>query len=332
MMLGSMEIAKELKADLPPTLWGKILGATPIVMTVIATVLAGLASSEMTRAQYDRSLAAELQSKASDQWNLFQAKKLESVVQGDVLDLMESAQNLQPVDAAALDRAAGSGSELARLRALRSDPAAPQTLDLFQQGVLPAPAPGGAFPARIAAAVAAVQGGRDEAEVDRLLADISSADIAEAMRAANARSQAFDAVLAPVNQAIAGAEAPVKDLLRRLRADPGADTGLVQRTAALSGDFAAQRLRYTSLRYLAEARLNQDIANLFELQLRKANIGADRHHARSQYFFLGMLAAQMAVVVATFSLAARKRNVLWGIAASAGLGAAIFAGYIYLFT
>ena len=34
------------------------------------TLLAGLASSEMTRAQYDRSFAAELQSKAGDQWNL----------------------------------------------------------------------------------------------------------------------------------------------------------------------------------------------------------------------------------------------------------------------
>jgi Domain of unknown function (DUF4337) len=331
-----MEIAKELKADLPATTWGKILGATPIVMTVIATVLAGLASSEMTRAQYDRSLAAELQSKASDQWNLFQAKKLESVVQNDVLDLMESTQNLQPVDAAALDRAAndgtGSAPELARLREILADPAARQALDLFQRGVLPAKAQGGGYPPKIAAVVAAVQGGREEAEIDGLLADIPSPDIAEAMRAANARSQALDAVLAPVNQTISGAEGPVKGLLRRLRADSAAETGLVQRTAALSRDFAAQRLRYTGLRYLAEARLNQDIANLFELQLRKANIAADRHHGRSQHFFLGMLAAQMGVVVATFSLAARKRNLLWGIAAAAGLSAAIFAAYVYLFT
>ena len=47
-------IPEELKKDIPQTTWGKILSATPIVMTVIATLLAGLASSEMTRAQYDR--------------------------------------------------------------------------------------------------------------------------------------------------------------------------------------------------------------------------------------------------------------------------------------
>ena len=43
-------IPEPLKADLPQTKWGKVLGATPVVMTVIATMLAGLSSSEMTRA------------------------------------------------------------------------------------------------------------------------------------------------------------------------------------------------------------------------------------------------------------------------------------------
>jgi len=43
----------------PPSQWGKTLLATPIVMSVVATLLAGLASSEMTRAQYARSLAAQ---------------------------------------------------------------------------------------------------------------------------------------------------------------------------------------------------------------------------------------------------------------------------------
>ena len=41
-----------LKSDVPQTTWGKILVATPVVMTVVATLLAGLASSEMTSAQY----------------------------------------------------------------------------------------------------------------------------------------------------------------------------------------------------------------------------------------------------------------------------------------
>ena len=70
------EIPEALKAELAPTKWGKLLSVTPIVLTVIATMLAGLASSEMTRAQYDRSLAAQRQSKAGDQWSFFQAKRL----------------------------------------------------------------------------------------------------------------------------------------------------------------------------------------------------------------------------------------------------------------
>ena len=53
-----VEIPDKLKADVPATTWGKMLSATPVVMAVVATMLAGLSSSEMTRAQYDRSLAA----------------------------------------------------------------------------------------------------------------------------------------------------------------------------------------------------------------------------------------------------------------------------------
>ena len=37
----AIKIPDELKADVPQTTWGKILNATPIVMTVIATMLAG---------------------------------------------------------------------------------------------------------------------------------------------------------------------------------------------------------------------------------------------------------------------------------------------------
>jgi hypothetical protein len=59
-----VNIPAELKADLPQTRFAKLLSATPVVMAVVATMLAGLASSEMTRAQYARALAAQQQSKA----------------------------------------------------------------------------------------------------------------------------------------------------------------------------------------------------------------------------------------------------------------------------
>ncbi len=95
-------------------------------------------------------------------------------------------------------------------------------------------------------------------------------------------------------------------------------------------DFTAARLRYTAARYDAEARLNQAIANLYELQVRKSNVSAERHHRRSQRFFFGMLGAQAAVIVSTFSLAAQKRSLLWSLAAAAGAAAVAFAVYVYL--
>ena len=89
-------IPEELKKDIPQTGWGKILSATPIVMTVIATLLAGLASSEMTRAQYDRAFGAQLQSKAGDQWGYFQAKKLRGAMQRNSLELLQATTDVHP--------------------------------------------------------------------------------------------------------------------------------------------------------------------------------------------------------------------------------------------
>jgi hypothetical protein len=64
------------EAEKPKTLWEKVVTSTPIILTVVATVLAGKSSAEMTQAQYHRALAAQEQSKVSDQWNFFQAKKI----------------------------------------------------------------------------------------------------------------------------------------------------------------------------------------------------------------------------------------------------------------
>ena len=99
-MAEKIKIPEELKADLPPSKWGKVLGTTPIVMAVIATMLAGLASSEMTKAQYDRSMAAQLQSKAGDQWSYYQAKKLRSAVAHNTLDLLAATSEVSPLAAA----------------------------------------------------------------------------------------------------------------------------------------------------------------------------------------------------------------------------------------
>src|SRR5215470_12308910 len=91
------EIPEQLKSEIPQTMWGKILSVTPIVMTVVATLLAGLASSEMTSAQYDRALGAQLQAKAGDQWGYFQAKKLRGALQRNSLELLQASAEIRPI-------------------------------------------------------------------------------------------------------------------------------------------------------------------------------------------------------------------------------------------
>src|SRR5438132_14428344 len=74
----------------PRTIWDKVITSTPILLTVIATVLAGMSSSEMTRAQYFRAVAAQNQSKVSDQWNFFQAKKIRGTDMDGTATLLRS--------------------------------------------------------------------------------------------------------------------------------------------------------------------------------------------------------------------------------------------------
>ena len=293
-----------LKAGVPQTIWGRVLAATPVVMTVLATALAGLASSEMTRAQYSRSLAAQLQSKAGDQWGFFHAKRLRSALQRNALDMLQSITDVRPLDAAVLNRA-GVASD---------SPAGQMTLVALQHGELP---PVGVAPITdpdMKAALEAIEDQRLDAEIAALLAPVKDQSIAEALRAARDRARSLDAAVQPINRNV--------DQLEKSLA--GGDK-------SLNRDFTAARLRYAAARYDAEARLNQAIANLYELQVRKSNLDAERHNRRSQMFFYGMLGSQAAVIIATFSLAARKRSLLWSLAAAAGASAVFFACYVYLF-
>jgi hypothetical protein len=274
-------IPDELKKDLPQTAWGKILTATPVIMTVIATLLAGLASSEMTSAQYDRALGAQLQSKAGDQWSYFQAKKLRGAIQRSSLDLLQATTDVHPITNPALEK-------------------------------IPAVA-APALDGNLQAALDAVAGERPESEITAALKPLKDPALAAALQVARDQARDFDAALAPANQALAQLEKLVA----------GGDRDAVR-------DVSAARMRFMAMRYDAEAGLNQNIANLLELQVRKANISAERHHARSLRFFCGMLAAQAAVIVSTLAMAARQRNLLWTLAAVAGIAAIIFAIYVYL--
>jgi hypothetical protein len=294
-MAAKTEIPESLKAELPLTKWGKILAATPVVMAVIATMLAGLASSEMTKAQYDRSLGAQLQSKAGDQWSYYQAKKLRSAFAHNSLDLLAATGETHPLDAAIL-----TGTDEA-------------TIAAFTKNELPKIA-AAKFPDNVQTALNALTDSAPEKEVSARLATVSWPDLDNALLAAQQAALDFDAATKAINKN--------SDKL---------DESLMAGDNAAFRNFSAARLRYTAARYDAESRLNQTIAGVYELQVRKSNISAEKHHARSGKFFYGMLAAQMAVIIATFAIAARKRNFLWSVAAAAGLAAISFSVYVFLY-
>lgn len=301
-------IPEALKANLPPNLWGKVLSATPVVMTVIATLLAGLASSEMTKAQYDRALAAQQQSKAGDQWGFFQAKRLRSAIQFGTLDVVQATTGETALDVDALRAMAAT---------LPNPVPVQSALSLLLAGRLPdlaaAPVPG----PEVQAALDAIEHALPEADLTRRLLAVAPDLVVAALHAAQDHARNFDALMRPV----VSAGDQLGDLL-----DPA---GKAPRS--LIRDFTVLRLRYSGMRYDVEARLNQSVANLFELQVRQSNLSAERHHRRSQRFFFGMLAAQAAVIISTFAMAAQKRNFLWTLAATAGLGALSFAAYVFLF-
>jgi hypothetical protein len=313
--MAKFEIPAALKSDVPENKWGKVLAATPVVLTVVATLLAGLSTGEMTRAQYDRSLAAQQQSKAGDQWSYFQAKRLRAALQRNTLDLLRVAGPVHPLDAVTLSaRLAHTPAEVAL-----ASPGGLLVLQTLESGNLPPSGNPPTLDAPIAAALAAVDAGESDADVAALLAPIKPAVLAAALNAAGAHVRAFDATLKPVTTTV---DVLDKELARASAAGYG--EGLLR-------DFTAARLGFAAQRYDLESRQNQVIAQLYELQVRQSNLSAERHHRRSQRFFYGMLIAQMGVIISTFSLAARQRSFLWSLAAAAGISAVGFASYVYLF-
>jgi hypothetical protein len=166
---------------------------------------------------------------------------------------------------------------------------------------------------KVKAALDAMEHDAPQAELAHLLQEGSPELLAAAVKAAQDHAKAFDTLLC----------------------HGGERRRLVGRSARAHDDeassFATLRLRYSTLPYDAEAQLNQRIAVLRELQVRQTNFSAERLHLRSQRFFYGMLAAQAAVIIATFATAAHQRSLLWSLAAAAGVAAILFAAYVYLY-
>lgn len=397
----------------PATLWERILTTTPVVLTVIATLLAGQSSSELTRAQYHRSLAAQTQSKVGGQWAFFQAKRTRKVILEKTGDLLETLTVAGRLDAPMLQRladrlpddfrlaerqaqqvldglarvagarAAGGSlrtaaervreeashgvrdAETARqkmaglLAALTRDGQLEVILGYLNSEELPAVSQQHPSNAEIVRACEAIAGRRPEAETLAAVRQVKPEALRQAIEASEAAAAAFDQQTRPIDA-----------LIRRLSDAVAAEVRLARRLARSTRDLrlalaateesmppnvrtTAERLeqhaadvrtsadelgtalraawnRFTARRYDRDAQYNWDTALLYEVEVHQQSAQSDRHLQRSRNFFYGMLAAQMAVTIATLALAVRQRSVLWGLASLAGLGAVLYGVYVYL--
>jgi hypothetical protein len=408
------------------SLWDTVLTATPVALTVVATILAGLSSGELSRAQYHRALAAQDQSKTSDEWAYFQAKKYRATYSAGTAAQLQLQSSRQPVTTAALtallDRLVqvlqnldGWANQLLRglqdmtgtspdtkvrwehlaaqvtayqkgvRERLQAVEAAKENLGrelqqadvqnalrLLATGELPtagtATGPDlmkdlAAINPRMPEACAAIDTRKPKEELDRLCNPISEKDVQAALDVVANEAKHFDDAQEPVTQALdrvgkllddclaalAWAREEASDLHHEAGSSPttadkteeGVQTNVASRARELAeegaaadrraADFGAARLRYNARRYNYEARTNQVSAWLHEIQVEKSGLTSERHRYRSSMFFLGMLAAQAGVTIATITLALRRRSILWTLATLAGPTAVALGGYVYLF-
>jgi hypothetical protein len=110
----------------PNSVWETIFTTTPVVLTVLATLLAALSNSEMTQAQYHRSLAAQYQSKVGDQWAFFQAKKIRGSGLENTADQLHPTGKIDAVQLKALAHQLTLALERAARDARKADETAGQ--------------------------------------------------------------------------------------------------------------------------------------------------------------------------------------------------------------
>jgi Domain of unknown function (DUF4337) len=356
---------------------------TPVILTVLATVLAGISSSEMSAAQYYRSIAAQMQSKASDQWGFFQAKRLREEQSITTIQVLENltqpipldARNLQDFGQHLIDQMkraiietvntsyttaseAWVSKELTdrtdrvvylvkQLNQATTQPDAAQAISGFVRGDVPTIQEKTIDDQGIKDSVAAVNSRVAENESERQAGQIDEDRLDQAVAIANDNAAAFDDAISRWDEKVSriseifdaiAKETSTFERTARWVSDQVDENVFDKSTVSvhelagqLNAAFSIARLRFNAARYDRDARYNQVLADLYEVRVRKESYLSERHRLRSKEFFYVMLGAQTGVTIATLSLAVRRRMVLWSIAVAAGLAAASFAAYVYLF-
>jgi Domain of unknown function (DUF4337) len=369
-------------ASQPQTFREKIIIYTPVVLTVIATVLAGISSSEMSAAQYYRSIAAQMQSKVSDQWGFFQAKRLREEQCNTSIQILQNLTRPTPLDPQSLrtsgehlidqmkraiietvDASYSATTEPSIARELTdytdrvvylvkeldqatTQPAADTVTGLLH-GEVPKIQEESIDDPAITDSMRAIDSRAPEADLERQAGQIDESHLDQALTAANNNAVAFDDASTRAQNDVSRIGAIFSEITQKTAnfgrtarwvydQTPGnvfdkSALSVQDLSGQLSAAFDVATLRFNAARYDRDARYNQVLAQLYEVRVRRESYLSERHRLRSKEFFYVMLAAQTGVIVATLSLAVRRRMFLWSFAVAAGLAATSFAAYVYFF-
>jgi hypothetical protein len=325
-----------------------ILTATPVALTALATAFAGLSSSEMTQAMYHRSLAAQHQSRAGDQWAFFQAKRIRGSGIESSLEVLQAITHPEPFDSntsalttnrilTQLDQTlAGSDSgerAKAAIWAARNRISSPKARDFRIPTVEPTRLSDPEARQAYEEVVAAIAKRQPESDTTALVTRLSPESIDEAIRLAENDADRFDEACEPVNERIKQTKDLYQELgaaVRPWRGRSGTAAEVVSAFDRLDASFRAAAMDYEARRYRQEAAFNRRAAEAYEVRVRRSGVESDRHRERSKRFFYSMLLAQVGATVSALALARAQRSLLWLLAAVAGVVALGFTGYVYL--
>ncbi|MFL5340743.1 MAG: DUF4337 family protein [Gemmataceae bacterium] len=336
--------------DQKKSLWDRIVTSTPVVLTVLATAVAGLSSSEMTRSMYFRSLAAQQQSKASDQWNFFQAKRIRGSNLESTVELLQSLTPAGPFDperlagqcrelSAQLDKA-GSEAVAAkqsadRLAKMLGDPEKQKALEFVTKRTLPKVEQGARedpeVARRLAEAMKAVSERQTESQTVHLVRQLTADQIDGELGIWEKLGDDFDKACTPTVDAVKELRGAARDLAAQIATLPKASSTDARPLAdAVQATIKTAGLDFDGRRYRQEATYNQRSGEIYDIRVRRSAVESDVHLARSKNFFYAMLLLQAGVVIASLAVARRTRSPFWLLAALAGAAGLAFTGYVYL--
>lgn len=280
--------------EAPKSLFDKVGTALPIALTALATAFAGMSTSELQRAMFWRSYAAQDQAKATSQWTLAGFKRDRALIcQTAAAQLRASAshpanpfteKSASPADPLAVAWLAGNGPPVAKL---------PEVADENLRNLL-----------------SDIQSRKPERELLRQGATIPASVVNDAIEAGERAIEALDKEWDPTLKSAAAM---------------AASANREKASAAQAAGFELEQRRYR-----IESNLNQGVGFLYEARVKVSSAESERHQRKSENFFYAMLAAQIGATISALALARRQRSLLWAVAGGTGVIALVIGAYVYL--